>query len=275
MPDTRSTKGDMRFGVFEVDVHARELRKKGSRVRLQQQPFELLMVLLDRPGEVVSRDELRQKLWPADVYVDFDRSLNKAMVKLREALGDSSDSPLYVETLPRIGYRFIGPVSGTPRAAEQVANGAQHASVAASVAAETRKSMSFSAQTVAAAAGDGRRSVAVVPFQFQAGDPDGRFLSVALADAIANRLGSAPTLVVRPTSSLVKYAGKKAEWTQIARELDVDLVVEGSLQKMGSRVRVFVQVWELRGARSLHSVKVDGDMGDLFNLQDHLPFSLR
>lgn len=278
MPDTKATQGDMRFGVFEVDVHARELRKKGSRVRLQQQPFELLMVLLDRPGEVVSRDELRQKLWPADVYVDFDRSLNKAMVKLREALGDSSDSPLYVETLPRIGYRFIAPVSGAPRAAEQVANGARHASEAASEATseatETRKSISFSAQTVAEEAADGRRSVAVVPFQFQAGDPDGRFLSVALADAIANRLGSAPTLVVRPTSSLVKYAGGKSEWTQIARELDVDLVAEGSIQKMGWRVRVFVQVWELRGARSLHSVKVDGDMGDLFNLQDHLADSV-
>ncbi len=270
MPDTRSSQGDVRFGVFEVDVHARELRKKGSRVRLQQQPFELLMVLLDRPGEVVRREELRQKLWPADVYVDFDRSLNKAMVKLREALGDSSDSPLYVETLPRIGYRFIGPVSGVPRAAEKVANGALHASETA----EARKAISFSAQSVAATTGEGRRSVAVVPFQFQTSDPDGRFLSVALADAIANRLGSAPTLVVRPTSSLVKYAGGKSEWTQIARELDVDLVAEGSIQKMGSRVRVFVQVWELRGARSLHSVKVDGDMGDLFNLQDHLADSI-
>src|SRR5271167_710932 len=123
MQGTRSSQRDMRFGVFEIDVQARELRKKGSKVRLQQQPFELLLVLLDRPGEVVSREELRQKLWPADVYVDFDRSLNKAMVKLREALGDSSDSPVYVETLPRLGYRFIGAINGTP-APEQAANGA-------------------------------------------------------------------------------------------------------------------------------------------------------
>jgi len=102
--------GNLRFGVFEVDVPARELRKKGSRVKLQQQPFELLVILLEHPGQVVSREDLRQRLWPADVYVDFDRGLNKAMVKLREALGDSSDSPIYVETLPRVGYRFIGPV---------------------------------------------------------------------------------------------------------------------------------------------------------------------
>src|SRR5271167_1643930 len=113
MQGTRSSQRDMRFGVFEVDVRARELRKKGLRVKLQQQPFELLLVLLDRPGEVVSREELRQKLWPADVYVDFDRSLNKAIVKLREALGDSAESPRYVETLPRVGYRFIGSITET------------------------------------------------------------------------------------------------------------------------------------------------------------------
>src|SRR5277367_1013797 len=107
---SQSTNGNPRFGVFEVDLQARELRKKGSRVKLQQQPFELLMILLEHPGQVVSREDLRQRLWPADVYVDFDRGLNKAMVKLRESLGDSSDSPIYVETLPRVGYRFIGPM---------------------------------------------------------------------------------------------------------------------------------------------------------------------
>jgi len=121
VPGGNASHGNLRFGVFEVDARARELRKNGSRVRLQQQPFELLMVLLERPSEVVSREELRQRLWPADVYVDFDRSLNKAMVKLREALGDSSDSPLYVETLPRVGYRFIGPVTGMPSPASQTA----------------------------------------------------------------------------------------------------------------------------------------------------------
>jgi len=117
-----------RFGVFDVDVPARELRKQGSRVKLQQLPFELLLILLDHPGEVVTREELRQQLWPAGVYVDFDRSLNKAMVKLREALGDSSDSPLYVETLPRVGYRFICPVNGTVKTSDQVLPSSVHQS---------------------------------------------------------------------------------------------------------------------------------------------------
>ncbi|MGB6432317.1 MAG: protein kinase [Candidatus Acidiferrales bacterium] len=144
----------------------------------------------------------------------------------------------------------------------------------ASDVAESLKSSKLPAPTVGSPIREVRRSVAVVPFQFRAAAPEERFLSVALADAVANRLGSAPTLVVRPTTSVVKYAEREAEWTQIARELNVDLVAEGSIQKMGSRVRVMIQVWELRDARSLHSTKIDGDMNDLFTLQDRLADSV-
>src|SRR5262250_2395394 len=98
------------FGVFEVDLRAAELRKHGVRIKLQEQPFQILSLLLEHPGEVVTRDELREKLWPAHTFVDFDRSLNKAMTKLRAALGDSADSPRYVETIPRHGYRFLAEV---------------------------------------------------------------------------------------------------------------------------------------------------------------------
>jgi cholera toxin transcriptional activator len=100
----------VRFGVFEADLAAGELRKQGVRIRLQEQPFQVLAYLLERPGEAVTREELRQKLWPADTFVDFDHSLNTAVNKLREALGDSASSPRYVETLARRGYRFLGPV---------------------------------------------------------------------------------------------------------------------------------------------------------------------
>lgn len=102
------------FGVFEVDLRSGELRKRGVRIKLQEQPFQILSLLLERPGELVTREELRQKLWPAHTFVDFDRSLNKAMTKLRFAIGDSAESPHYVETIPRHGYRFLAPVS-TPR----------------------------------------------------------------------------------------------------------------------------------------------------------------
>jgi cholera toxin transcriptional activator len=107
----------IRFGVFEADLAAAELRKGGTRIRLQEQPFQVLAYLLEHPGEVVSREDLRQKLWPADTFVDFDHSLNTAVNKLREALGDSASSPRYVETLARRGYRFVAPV----QAAEVVA----------------------------------------------------------------------------------------------------------------------------------------------------------
>jgi cholera toxin transcriptional activator len=105
-----------RFGVFELDLAAGELRKNGAKLRLQEQPFQVLALLLDRAGEVVTREELRQKLWPADTFVDFDHSLNTAVNKLRETLGDSASSPRYIETLARRGYRFIAPVQteGSP-----------------------------------------------------------------------------------------------------------------------------------------------------------------
>src|SRR5256884_4574169 len=100
----------LRFGFFEVDLRASELRKHGIRIKVQEQPFHILTLLLERSGDIVTREELRQKLWPAHTFVDFDRSLNKAMTKLRAALGDCADNPRYVETIPRHGYRFLAPV---------------------------------------------------------------------------------------------------------------------------------------------------------------------
>lgn len=110
MQTTESSLGTLRFGVFEADPRAGELRKHGLRIKLQEQPFKILILLLKRPGEVVTREELRQELWPAHTFVDFDRGLNKAMTKLRNALGDSAESPRYIETLHRRGYRFLAPV---------------------------------------------------------------------------------------------------------------------------------------------------------------------
>src|SRR5262249_54195503 len=105
----------LRFGSFEVDVNAGELRKQGKRVKLQDQPFRVLAVLLQRPGDVVTREELRSQIWQQDTFVDFDNSLNTAINKLREALGDSADNPRFIETLPRRGYRFIAPLTSTDR----------------------------------------------------------------------------------------------------------------------------------------------------------------
>src|SRR5215510_13240030 len=100
-----------KFDPFEADVNAAELRRSGTRLRLQLQPFQVLVALLERPGEVVTREELRQRLWPQDTFVDFDHGLNTAMVKLRDVLGDSATSPRYIETIAKRGYRFLGDVS--------------------------------------------------------------------------------------------------------------------------------------------------------------------
>jgi cholera toxin transcriptional activator len=115
MPPSSPARKTLRFAAFEVDLAAGELRKNGTRIRLQEQPFQILVYLLDRAGEVVTREELRQKLWPADTFVDFDHSLNTAVNKLREALGDSASSPRYVETLARRGYRFLAPAQPAER----------------------------------------------------------------------------------------------------------------------------------------------------------------
>src|SRR5918993_5826165 len=120
--------GPVRFGVFELDLNTGELRKAGARINLPEQPFQVLEALLDRPGELVTREELRQRLWPADTFVDFEQGLNAAVRRLRDALGDSADTPRFVETLPRRGYRFIAPVISPsvpegpvpPRAASEV-----------------------------------------------------------------------------------------------------------------------------------------------------------
>src|SRR5215470_9764900 len=119
----------VRFGVFEVDLDAGELRKNGARLRLQEQPFQVLAVLLESQGRVVTRDDLRQKIWPADTFVDFDHSLNTAINKIRDALGDSASSPRFVETLARRGYRFIAPVNGVEAIPAALSTPATEASV--------------------------------------------------------------------------------------------------------------------------------------------------
>src|SRR5258705_11034616 len=115
MAGTADNSSVVRFGLFELDLHARELRKSGIRIKLQDQPFQILASLLERPGEIVTREELQKRLWPADTFVDFDLSLNSAVKKLRQALNDDSDNPRFIETLYSRGYRFIGPVNGNSK----------------------------------------------------------------------------------------------------------------------------------------------------------------
>src|SRR5438034_1878243 len=121
MQGAHPSRGAVRFGVFEVDLRAGELRKQGVKIKLQEQPFHLLQMLLEHPGEIVTREELRGRIWPADTFVDFDQGLNNAIKRLREALGESAGTPRFVETIPRRGYRFIGSVGSTQARIESLA----------------------------------------------------------------------------------------------------------------------------------------------------------
>src|SRR5262244_413126 len=114
MPAPASSTDRVRFGVFELDLQRAELRKNGVKVKLQEQPLKILQVLLENPGQIVSRDELQKRVWPANTFVEFDQGLYSAMARLRDALGDSSESPRFVETVARRGYRFIAPVTAVP-----------------------------------------------------------------------------------------------------------------------------------------------------------------
>ncbi|HEX7286187.1 MAG TPA: winged helix-turn-helix domain-containing protein, partial [Candidatus Angelobacter sp.] len=207
----------LRFGAFELELRAGELRKSGLRIKLQQQPLQILQMLAERSGEIVTRDELRQKLWPAGTYVDFERSLNKAMVRLRDALGDSADSPRFIETVPRKGYRFVAPVQAPER--------------------ETPKARQAAAATAA--------SIAVVPFLFlNALDEDEKeSLSLGFADALITALGSQDHLTVPPTAAILKYASG-SDPLQITRDLQVRYVLHGNIQKVGTQWRVSIQVFD-------------------------------
>jgi DNA-binding winged helix-turn-helix (wHTH) protein/tetratricopeptide (TPR) repeat protein len=257
MQATSSNPKGYRFGAFEVDLLAREVRKSGRRIRLQDQPFRVLAMLLESHPNMVARDDLRKRLWDEDTFVEFDHGVSNAISRIREALGDSAESSRFIETLPKRGYRFMATIeridenNATPsRASDAHSNNAS------------------------LPAGDARRTVAVLPLHLRESVPQDRFLSVALAETIANRIASDPNLVVRPTATVLKHAVKDADWTQIARGLNVELVVEGSIQKLGNSLRILLQIWELGKAGTLHAIKVDGEMCDLFSLQDKLADSV-
>jgi TolB-like protein/DNA-binding winged helix-turn-helix (wHTH) protein len=264
----------IRFGVFDVDPRALELRKKGARVKLQQQPFELLMVLLEHPGQVVTREELRQKLWAADVYVDFDRSLNKAMVKLREALGDSSDSPLYIETLPRVGYRFIGPMiaaaqetaeAPTPPASVAAPEpGSKETGIAPSrtVALASSKPENHSRTVLAvgivalltagiagawyrehrASSASPIRSIAVLPLDNLSGDSNQDYFADGMTDELTTMLAKDSSLLVTSRTSAMQFKGAHQPLRDIAGKLGVDGILEGSVSRSGDNVHMTIQL---------------------------------
>jgi TolB-like protein/DNA-binding winged helix-turn-helix (wHTH) protein/Tfp pilus assembly protein PilF len=236
-----------------------ELRKNGQRVRLQAQPFQLLVMLLERPGELVSREDIRQKLWSADTFVDFDSSLGTAVNKIREVLGDSAAEPRFVETLPRRGYRFVAPVAEllekveTPRSIEPGDNGENQ-----------RKSPRLwlvlgigSAVLLLSVLIAWRllrphpvESIAVLPLASLSADPGQQFFAYGVTDELTTNLAQIGSLRVSSHTSSVACTATQKSAAELARCLGVDALVEGSVARSGDRVRLTAQL--IRGASDSH-----------------------
>ncbi|PYQ45484.1 MAG: hypothetical protein DMF77_04035 [Acidobacteria bacterium] len=272
-----------RFGDFEFDPTSGELRKDGLKVRLQEQPFQILTLLLKRPGEVVTREEVRQALWPGDTFVDFDVGLNSAVKRLRDALGDSADSPRFVETLPRRGYRFIAALEAPP--------GLPPATLEApprTVPPPRSRLRSWGAAAVAVALVAGLivtgtwprlrgqlasapiRSLAVLPFENLTGDSEQDYFVDGMTDAVITDLAQVRALRVISRTSVTQYKLAKKALPRIAEELGVDAVVEGTVSRSGDRVRVTAQLIQAATDRHLWAQSYDREVRDVLGLQSEV-----
>jgi len=288
-----------RFGDFEVDLHTGDLRKHGHRIRLQEKPFQILSLLLERAGEVVTRDELRQRLWPADTFVDFDANLNTSLNRLRQALGETANEQIFIRTIPRQGYRFIATITKVEDSMNAPAPSPDP--VAATVAREPGTKLqawlgSFSppglrfilAATILVAISAGgiayfrwsghsaeagrnlqRGTILVMPFEDLSGDPSQDYLSDGLTDEMITRLGeiSPQHLNVIARSTAMQYKGTRKTIEQVAYEQHVDYILEGSFRRQGDQVRITAQLFNARDHGSLWTEAYERNASDLFSIQ--------
>ena len=275
-----------RFGVFAVDVQTGELRKNGVKVRLQEKPFQLLVLLLERQGELVSRDQLREALWSADTFVDFDHSLGTAIAKLRTALGDSAKSPRFVETVASRGYRFIAPLvpvpDNRPRQPDPDPPAPRHGNRLLWLLATIVGGFAVGGLLLAAILGfdvGGARawlrrqsnqpvhSLVVLPLRGLGSDTSQEYLVDGMTEELTTMLAQLDGIRVLSRSSAMRYRGTTKSLPQIARELNVDGVVEGTVLRAGSRVRISAQLIDARTDEHLWANSYERDLGDAMQLQ--------
>ena len=305
----------VRFGTYEVSLQSGEVRKAGMKIRVQQQPLKLLEVLLERPGEVVTREELRSRVWPNESFGDFDQAVNIAIAKLRSALGDSAENPRYIETLPKRGYRFIADVSfvdaeghirrpesppadspGTHPAHQIQGNGLAVAPVTGGgprvqdpglpVAPRRQWTTGRIILAVALAvslaiisvflfrprghAPVAIRSLAVLPLENLSADASQKYFSDGMTDQLITDLAQISALKVISRTSVMAYEGARKPLPQIARELHVDAVVEGTVLRAGDQVRITAQLIDASTDKHLWSQSYEGELRDTLALQDRV-----
>jgi TolB-like protein/DNA-binding winged helix-turn-helix (wHTH) protein/Tfp pilus assembly protein PilF len=280
MPVPVSTSRRIAFGPFEADLHSGELLKNGRRVRLQSQPFQLLTMLLEHPGELVTRKEICQKLWSGDTFVDFDRSLGTAINKIREVLNDSASEPRFVETLPTRGYRFIAPVAPVmdPSAVDHEPPPPQE-NAPENQTPVLRRVLLAIAMAALLVSGLGAwyflrppsiRSIAVLPLVNASDDPGQQYFAYAVADELITNLAQIGSLRVISHTSTSSYSGTHKSAPQIARELGVDALVEGSVVRSGNRVRMTTQLIRADSDSHLWAQTYDLDISDILTVQGKL-----
>jgi TolB-like protein/DNA-binding winged helix-turn-helix (wHTH) protein len=289
-----------RFGPFEADLRSGELRKHGLKIKLQDQPFQVLTLLIQRPGEIISRQELRQRLWPADTFVDFDVGLNNAIKRLRAALSDEAGTPRYVETLPRRGYRLIVPVESVET--HQGASGEESISSASGqqVAEPTfpertplpddakpssrrwrTAAMVAAALAILAAGlwwgfrqGIGDYKIAVLPFKNLNPEPGSDYFSDGLTDEIINNLSAIDGLEVKSQTSSFFFKDKPRNIHEVGAQLGATFVLEGSVLRSGDKLRINARLVRVSDDHPLWSNSFDRELKDVFSIQDEISRSI-
>ena len=285
----------VRFGDYQADLQTGELRKNGAKIRLSGQPFQILALLLEQPGELITREELRARLWPDEVFVDFDHSVNAAVNKLREALCDSTSDARFIETLPKRGYRFIAPVIGCEekngadvltaekerRADTQPAERAHRPrtrraarwlipGLAAGFALIAVTYVMFRRHhATGASPPSGKAILAVLPFDNLSHDPDQEFFSDGLTEEMITQLSklNPERLSVIARGSVQKYKGRGIAVSEVGKELHADYLVQGSTRRAADHVRISVQLIQIRDQTDLWAESYDGELKDILALQ--------
>ena len=277
------------FADFEVDVRAGELRRNGEKIKLGERPLQILAALLEHPGEVVTREELQQKLWSVDTFVDFEHSINTAVLRLREALGDNAENPHYIETLPRHGYRFIYPVDvgaglvpaqagrpqGAPLRRRWIVAATAGAAVAIAAVLLTLNVAGLRDRVLRPLGGVGEpplqiHSIAVLPLENLSHDPEQEYFADGMTEELITNLGKISALRVISRTSVMQFKGTKKSLPEIARQLNVDALVDGTVMRSGDRVRITANLLHASTDRHLWAESYERDLKDVLAMQDEV-----